>query len=64
MNCIPVSGMMENPEYAAKAMNKLNIYARNGYSVGENLIITMEGQSQPLNTRNLETVIRQNLMVE
>lgn len=55
-------GMMENPEYASKAMNKLNVYARNGYTVGDNLIITMEGQSQPLNTRNLDKVIRKNLM--
>lgn len=54
--------MMENPEYASKAMNKLNVYARNGYTVGDNLIITMEGQSQPLNTRNLDKVIRKNLM--
>ena len=29
-----------------------------GYTVGDNLIITMEGQSQPLNTRNLDKVIR------
>ena len=55
-------GMRENPEYASKAMNKLNVYARNGYTVGDNLIITMEGQSQPLNTRNLDKVIRKNLM--
>lgn len=55
-------GMMENPEYASKAMNKLNVYARNGYTVGDNLIITMEGQTQPLNTRNLDKVIRKNLM--
>ena len=54
--------MMENPEYASKAMNKLNVYARNGYTVGDNLIITMEGQSQTLNTRNLDKVIRKNLM--
>ncbi|MFR6561966.1 MAG: hypothetical protein ACLUR5_08240 [Eubacterium ventriosum] len=56
--------MMENPEYASKAMNKLNVYsARNGYTVGDNLISTVrKRQSQPLNTRNLDKVIRKNLM--
>ncbi len=49
--------MMENPEYAS-GNEQLNVYARNGYTVGDNLIITMEGQSQPLNTRNLDKIIR------
>lgn len=56
-------GMMDNPEYVEKAMSKLNMYARNGYKEGKNLIITMESKNQPINTRNLEETIRQNLMI-
>ncbi len=51
-------GMMDNPEYAEQAVQKLNLYALNGFLPGENLIITTETRQQPISTKVIEKIIR------
>lgn len=50
-------GMMDDPEYLEHALSKLNMYQRNGYFLGEDLIITYETKQNPLNTRMLERIL-------
>ena len=50
-------GMMDDPEYAADALRKINAYIRNGYLPGENLIITHETGEDPIQTRLIEKYI-------
>ena len=47
-------GLMDDPEYATKSARKLRLYAENDIFLGRNLIITMETQDEPLNTRVIE----------
>ncbi len=50
-------GMMDDPEYAEKAVRKTNLYQRNGYFPGENLILTYETSVTPVNTQDLKRII-------
>ena len=50
-------GMMDEPEYAEKAVRKINAYQAAGYYPGENLIITMETKSQPLDVRQVKRIV-------
>lgn len=47
-------GMMDNIEYVSKAIEKLLLYERNGYYIGEKLIVTFETGRNPLNSKMLE----------
>lgn len=47
-------GMMDNPEYCANAINKIEIYEKNGYLLGDKLLITKETAQAPLNTSIME----------
>ena len=51
-------GMMDAPEYAAHAAEKLELYAENGFFPGKNLIITMETSAKPLSSKLLKSVIK------
>ena len=51
-------GMMDDPEYAAHAAEKLELYAENGFFPGKNLIITMETSENPLSSKLLKSVIQ------
>ncbi len=51
-------GMMDDPEYAARATEKLWLYAENGFFPGKNLIITMETSAKPLSSKLLKSVIK------
>lgn len=51
-------GMMDDPEYAARATEKLELYAENGFFPGKNLIITMETSAKPLSSKLLKSVIQ------
>lgn len=55
-------GMMDDIEYAENALGKLDIYNRNGYFLGENLLITMETRSHPLNLPQTELMLRHYLL--
>lgn len=51
-------GMMDDPDYAARATEKLELYAENGFFPGKNLIITMESSATPLSSKLLKNVIQ------
>ena len=50
-------GMMDNPEYLEKTVQKIKVYNDNNYFIGRNLIITMETQSTPINIHQLQKII-------
>ena len=50
-------GMMDDPDYATRATEKLELYAENGFFPGKNLIITMETSAKPLSSKLLKSVI-------
>lgn len=55
-------GLMDNPDYAQNAVRKLQLYAQNKIFSGNNLIITMETQNEPLTTQFVETMIKEFLL--
>ena len=50
-------GMMDNPEYAEKAVQKIVSYNLDGIWQGEKLIVTSETSSTPLDVRYLKMII-------
>ncbi|MCR5796751.1 MAG: hypothetical protein K6G63_02395 [Eubacterium sp.] len=55
-------GMMDDMGYHNSAFDKLNIYEKNGYLVGKNLIIFHETSQIPLNTMTVRDYIREFLL--
>jgi len=51
-------GMMDIPEYAAKAVAKINLLSENGYSAGKNVIFTFENSESQVDTRIIEKMIQ------
>lgn len=49
--------MMDDVEYAMKAVYKQNVYAENGYFPGKNMIATQETQVQSLSLRLQDRMI-------
>ena len=54
-------GMMDDSEYAERAVVKLALYSANGYFPGKNLIITMESKSAPISSREINRIINEYL---
>ena len=54
-------GMIDNPEYTMYNLKKIDDYAKNGYILGYNLIITYETQEQPLTMETIENKINELL---
>lgn len=52
-------GLMDNTDYAQKAVRKLQFYAQNKIFPGRNLIITMETQTEPLTPQFVDTMIKE-----
>ncbi len=50
-------GMMSNSEYCKSAIKKINIYTRNGYKYGEDIIFTYESAEAPLDTYVIDSII-------
>lgn len=50
-------GMMDNPDYCDKAVKKINVYAKNGYVLGDNLLITFETTDTPMDMRVVEKIL-------
>lgn len=50
-------GMMDDLDYAEKAIRRERAYIRNGYMPGETLILTSETSKQPLNTDIVKRMI-------
>lgn len=51
-------GMMDNPEYCKKAIEKVELYQSNGFVLGVDLIITMESSLKGINMQNFEQVVK------
>ena len=51
-------GMIDDPEYVMKNLEKLKLYARHGIYLGINLIITYETREQPLTVIDVDDKIR------
>lgn len=54
-------GMMDDPEYAEKAIQKIEMYQKNHIFPGDNLILTYETKNFPLNQKNILNVIQHYL---
>lgn len=55
-------GMMDNPEYCQKAIQKLENYARNGIHVGKNLLVTFETLRKPLDMKVVEKMLKEFIL--
>ena len=51
-------GLVDQPDYANNMVRKIETYEKNGYYLGENLLITMETSAAPLNMRMFDEMIR------
>ncbi|MDO4183433.1 MAG: hypothetical protein Q4E12_07520 [Coriobacteriia bacterium] len=54
-------GLMDNPEYADKAVRKIAAYEESGLHLGVGLIATLETSKSPLNLSAIESIIRTQL---
>ena len=50
--------MLSQDDYFAKAMQKIRIYALNGYVIGRDLFITMDDINGKIDTYAIEKMIR------
>ncbi|MBP3383867.1 MAG: hypothetical protein J6M22_00200 [Firmicutes bacterium] len=57
-------GMMDDPEYAIQALEKLAEYAENGIYLGVNLVITFETRDDPLTPAKIDRVINNLLKID
>ena len=55
-------GRMDDPDYTEKLALKMNSYVQNGIFPGENLILTFESQSIPLNQNVVKELIHRYLI--
>lgn len=55
-------GMMDEPSYVEKALNKLRMYERNNIYPGDNLILTHETAANPIDSRSIEQMIQHYLL--
>lgn len=53
-------GMMDVPEYCEKAIRKIEMMQKNGFFLGEQLILTFETQTHPLNIKIVEGLINKH----
>lgn len=54
-------GMMDNPEYAEKAVQKIAQYERNGIYPGEGLILSYETRKTPIHQKSIDRMIARYL---
>ena len=55
-------GMMDKEEYNNRTINKLDLYEKNGYLLGKNLLIFHETSSAPLNMSVIDKYIQEYLL--
>ncbi len=55
-------GLITDGEYAAKAMQKINVYEENGLILGENFLCSMESDLMPLDVRRMEIKVKKYLL--
>ncbi|WP_026651029.1 hypothetical protein [Butyrivibrio proteoclasticus] len=54
-------GMMDNPEYARRAVQKMEMYYQNGYYMGKNIIYTFETSDIGLGKDVIDRIVREYL---
>ncbi|MCQ2096621.1 MAG: hypothetical protein MJY87_01595 [Fibrobacter sp.] len=54
-------GMMSDCDYAEKAIGKISLYAKAGWTLGNNLLATFESTAQPLNSKAVKQTLLQFL---
>lgn len=54
-------GMMDNPEYCKKAIEKIELYEKNGIYQGEGLLVTFECSGKGVNMKQVETLLSRHL---
>lgn len=52
-------GMLDEPDYMNKTLYKINSYENSGIYLGQKLFITHETSRKPLNTQNLDSMLRE-----
>ena len=50
-------GMMDNPDYARKAVNKIRYYNLSGLYLGDRLIVTFETEDRPIDIRQVNGIL-------
>lgn len=55
-------GMMDNPEYCKKAIEKIEFYEQNCIYQGEKLLITFECSGKGINMKQVESLIERHLL--
>ena len=55
-------GMMDDPSYADRNVNKLHDYERNGFVLGDDLLITMETKKYPPERKSIEALIKKHFL--
>ncbi len=55
-------GMMDDQNYCNKALARIELYEKNGYSLGESLLVSFETKMRPLDSRVLDRMIRKHLL--
>lgn len=55
--------MLGMESYAAEYIKRVTLYEKNGIYPGERLILTFESADQPLDTRNLQALIRSRFLI-
>lgn len=57
-------GMMDNPEYARSAIQKIELYEKNGIYPGEKLILTFETSTAIINSELIKSLVKRYLLCE
>ena len=55
-------GLLDDPEYIARNLEKIDCYEENGIFLGDNLIITRETSEKPLNMKQVRRLIEHYLL--
>ncbi len=55
-------GKMDDPDYARKAIKKIEVYGRNDICPGKNLILTYETKQTVLSNKTIEKMVKQYLI--
>ncbi|WP_189281418.1 hypothetical protein [Agathobacter ruminis] len=55
-------GMVQNPDYAQRTFHKLDMYEKNGFELGKNLIFTLESNDILLDVAAIEVKIKRYLL--
>ena len=55
-------GLMDNPEYCQKAIQKIETYAKNGIYIGKNLLVTFETLQKALDMKIVEQMLKEFIL--